>query len=104
MVRVNFSSAMQAVTKGNREVDMDFSGAVDVLFSRLSELFGEEFRTRVLDNGKIRRYINVYVDGKDIRFSEGQRTVVNNDSVVDVVPAVSGGCSSARCSSDSLTR
>jgi molybdopterin converting factor small subunit len=91
MVKVNFSSAMQAVTKGNREVEIDFHGGVGGLFNRLSEVFGDEFSRRIFDNGKIRRYINVYVDGKDIRFSEGQDTRVGDGSVVDVVPAVSGG-------------
>lgn len=91
MVRVNFSSAMQSVTKGNKEVELDFHGGVADLFARLSDVFGEEFRRRVFEDGRIRRYINVYVDGKDIRFAEGQKTPVLNDSVVDVVPAVSGG-------------
>ncbi len=91
MVKVNFSSAMQSITKGNREVEIDFQGGVGNLFSRLSDVFGEEFNRRIFENGRIRRYINVYVDGKDIRFSDGQQTLVRNDSVVDVVPAVSGG-------------
>lgn len=91
MVRVNFSSAMQAVTKGNREVDLDFQGGIDGLLSKLSEVFGGEFSSRVLENGRVRRYINIYVDGKDIRFLDGQRTHVSNNSVVDVIPAVSGG-------------
>ena len=39
----------------------------------------------------LRRYINVYVDGKDIRFLAGEKTAVRRDSTVDVVPAVSGG-------------
>ncbi len=91
MVKVNFSSAMQSITKGNKEVEIDFQGGIGALFTKLSDVFGEEFGKRIFENGKIRRYINVYVDGKDIRFSDGQLTHVKNDSVVDVVPAVSGG-------------
>ncbi|MBX8630985.1 MAG: MoaD/ThiS family protein [Thermoplasmata archaeon] len=92
MVTVNFSSAMQSVTGGNREMEIDFEGTVDALFARLSSILGDEFRRRVCEDGnRVRRYINVYVDGKDIRFLEGQKTLLGKNSVVDIVPAVSGG-------------
>jgi len=91
LVTVNFSSALQSATKGSREVEIEFEGDVTMLIGKLSEIFGEEFSRRITENGSIRRYINVYVDGKDIRFSGGLHTAVRRDSVVDVVPAVSGG-------------
>ncbi len=83
---------MQSITGGSRELEIDFEGSVDKLFERLGGIFGEEFRRRIYqDGGAIRRYINVYVDGKDVRFLDGEKTAVGRDSTVDVVPAVSGG-------------
>lgn len=46
---------------------------------------------RLLENGELRRFINVYVDGDDIRFAEGLSTEVADGSEVSVVPAVAGG-------------
>jgi sulfur-carrier protein len=47
---------------------------------------------RVLDErGEIRRHVNVFVDGEDVRFAEGLETAVREGSTVTVVPAVSGG-------------
>ncbi|MBX8635024.1 MAG: MoaD/ThiS family protein [Thermoplasmata archaeon] len=92
MVTVNFSSSMQSITRGNRELELDFEGSVDKLFEKLGGIFGDEFRRRIYQDGNVlRRYINVYVDGKDIRFLAGEKTAVRRDSTVDVVPAVSGG-------------
>ncbi len=92
MVTVNFSSSMQSITKGSREMEIDFEGSVDKLFEKLGGIFGEEFKRRIYqEESVLRRYINVYVDGKDIRFLDGERTAVRRDSTVDVVPAVSGG-------------
>ncbi len=92
MVTVHFSSALQSITKGNREIEIEFEGSIDALFSRLASIFGDEFRRRTYEDGdRIRRYINVYVDGKDIRFLNGQKTELSKSSVVDIVPAVSGG-------------
>lgn len=92
MVTVNFSSSMQSITKGSRELEIDFEGSVDKLFEKLGGIFGEEFKRRIYqEESVLRRYINVYVDGKDIRFLDGERTAVRRDSTVDVVPAVSGG-------------
>ncbi len=83
---------MQSITKGSRELEIEFEGSVDTLFDKLTGVFGDEFRKRIYQDGSVlRRYINVYVDGKDIRFLQGQKTAVRRDSVVDVVPAVSGG-------------
>jgi molybdopterin synthase sulfur carrier subunit len=91
MVKIHFSSSMQSVTKGSTEIDIDFEGTLSALIERLSEVLGQEFRNRLLEDGRIRRYVNIYVDGRDIRFAGGIQARVERDSVVDFVPAVSGG-------------
>jgi molybdopterin converting factor small subunit len=39
----------------------------------------------------VRRFVNVYVDGEDVRFASGVRTAVGDGSVVHVMPSVAGG-------------
>lgn len=47
---------------------------------------------RVLDDsGKIRRFVNVYVDDDDVRFAEGLDTKTPDGTKVSIIPAVAGG-------------
>ncbi len=48
-------------------------------------------RERLLKGGEMNRFINVYVDGEDIRFAKGLKTSVGAASEVSLVPAISGG-------------
>jgi molybdopterin synthase sulfur carrier subunit len=41
--------------------------------------------------GAVRRFVNVYVDGDDVRFSGGLDTPVSDGAVVQVLPSVAGG-------------
>ncbi len=43
------------------------------------------------ETGALRRFVNVYVDGEDVRFDQGVRTAVDDGSVVQVLPSVAGG-------------
>ncbi|MCG3175073.1 MAG: Sulfur carrier protein CysO [Myxococcota bacterium] len=43
------------------------------------------------DKGEIRRFINIFVGGEDIRFMEGGATPVKDGDEVDIVPAIAGG-------------
>lgn len=44
------------------------------------------------ENGDLRRFINVYVDGEDIRFLEKLQTPVGETAEISIVPAIAGGC------------
>jgi molybdopterin converting factor small subunit len=44
------------------------------------------------ETGQVRRFVNVYVDGDDVRFSGGLATAVRDGAQVQVLPSVAGGC------------
>ena len=47
---------------------------------------------RLLDeSGKLRRFVNVFVDDEDVRFAQGLDTPVQSGSTVSIIPAVAGG-------------
>jgi molybdopterin converting factor small subunit len=48
--------------------------------------------TRVYGDGEIRSFVNVYVDGEDVRTREGLETPVRETSTVILLPAMAGGC------------
>jgi molybdopterin converting factor small subunit len=43
-------------------------------------------------NGDLRRFVNVYVSGEDIRFQQGLETAISEGDEVTILPAVAGGC------------
>ena len=48
-------------------------------------------RERITQDGDLRRFVNVYVSGEDIRFQDGLETEVNEGDEVTILPAVAGG-------------
>lgn len=96
MVKVKFSSVMVRATKGDREAIATASNVKELL-QKLAEKYGEEFAKRVLDEqGGLKPFINMYVNGKDIRFLGGLSTPLNEGDEVLILPAISGGLSSGR--------
>ena len=50
-----------------------------------------ELRDRLYQNGDLRRFVNVYVGGEDIRFLDGLDTEVPDGAELTILPAVAGG-------------
>lgn len=49
-------------------------------------------KARVLDeNGQLRRFVNLYVNGEDVRFLQGLETPVKESDELSIVPAIAGG-------------
>ena len=49
-------------------------------------------RDRVMDeSGELRRFVNIYINGDDVRFADGLATAVKDGDELSIVPAVAGG-------------
>jgi molybdopterin synthase sulfur carrier subunit len=59
---------------------------LDALYERYGEL-----RSRIAEDGGLRRFVNVYVGGEDIRFLDGLDTEVADGDEITILPAVAGG-------------
>jgi molybdopterin synthase sulfur carrier subunit len=59
----------------------------------LDDLFAQypALRDRVTEDGQLSRFINVYVNDRDVRYREGLETVVGADDTVILLPAMAGG-------------
>jgi molybdopterin synthase sulfur carrier subunit len=59
----------------------------------LESIFAEhgELRDRLYQNGDLRRFVNVYLSGEDIRFLDGLQTAVPAGGELTILPAVAGG-------------
>jgi molybdopterin/thiamine biosynthesis adenylyltransferase/molybdopterin converting factor small subunit len=82
------------LTKGSGEKKIPLD-AVDLqdAFTKVTEQLGEDFKRKVLDlNGKPRSLINIYINGKNMRFSnDGMATKLNSGDSIYILPAVAGG-------------
>ncbi len=92
MVTVCLASIFREAAGGTGRLQIEITdGTVGDLVEELGRRFGPGFRARLSDSGGLRPYVNLYVDGKDVRFTGGLSTPVRNGSRVDVTPAVAGG-------------
>jgi MoaD family protein len=88
-VTVKIPTQLRAVTDGEAETDVD-GGTVGEVLDALFDRYGE-LRERICEDGELRRFVNVYVSGEDIRFADGLETEVTEGSEVTILPAVAGG-------------
>jgi len=88
-VSVKIPAQLRAVTGGEGEFEVEGSTvgeALDAVFAQ-----HEDLRDRITEDGGLRRFVNVYVSGEDIRFRDGLETAVNDGDEVTILPAVAGG-------------
>ena len=88
-VTVKIPTQLRAVTGGAAELQVEATTvgeALDAVFEQHGEL-----RERITQDGEVRRFVNVYVAGEDIRFQDGLGTSLNDGDEVTILPAVAGG-------------
>jgi sulfur-carrier protein len=89
-VTVRVPTILRPLTGGEAEVSVaadTLQGVLDAL-----EAAYPGIRTRVLDDdGKLRRFVNVYVNDDDVRFAEGLATATPPGASISIIPAVAGG-------------
>lgn len=89
-VVVKIPTQLRAAADGNAETEVDGTTVREVL-DELSERY-QELRARIYDDdGSLRRFVNVYLAGEDIRFLDGLATPVSDGAELTILPAVAGG-------------
>lgn len=90
-VRVRIPAPLRSITAGEAEVSVG-ADSVDGVLNELESKF-PAIRQRLRDEeGAIRRFVNLYVNGEDVRFLQGLQTGVKAGDEVSIIPAVAGGC------------
>jgi molybdopterin synthase sulfur carrier subunit len=89
-VKVKIPTQLRAATGGASEASVEgdtVAEVLDGLFDQFAEL-----RERISDEqGGLRRFVNVYLSGEDIRFLDGVETSVPDGAELTILPAVAGG-------------
>ena len=88
-IEVRIPTILRTYTDGAKQVEGTGS-TLDELFTDLEKRHGG-LRERLVDGGGLRRFVNVYLNDEDVRFTGGLDTPVKDGDKVTVLPAVAGG-------------
>jgi molybdopterin synthase sulfur carrier subunit len=88
-VTVKIPSPLRTLTAGAATVDCA-PGTVRELIDQLDVIY-PGLRDRLCQDGELRRFVNVFVAGEDVRFADGIGTVTSDGQEVTILPAVAGG-------------
>jgi sulfur-carrier protein len=90
MITVKIPNQLRNVTGGAAEATVEDAATVGDVLDKLYDRF-DGLRERIAVDGDLRRFVNVYVQGEDIRFLQGLDTEVSEGDEVTILPAVAGG-------------
>ena len=90
MSTVRIPPTLRAETQGAASVEASGETVRDLL----DDLTGRfpALRERIYPEGELARFVNVYVEGEDVRTRNGLETEVSDSSTVILLPAMAGGC------------
>ena len=75
----------------NEDTVMVAPGNIGGIVTELSQRFPGIVKPLLDDKGELRKFVNIYLNGEDIRFASGVETSVKDGDEVSIVPAIAGG-------------
>jgi molybdopterin converting factor small subunit len=94
MTVVRVPPVLRTEAGGAREVEASGTNVRELLEDLAARV--PALAQRVYENGTIQSFVNVYVDGEDVRTRDGLDTLVRDSSTVILLPAMAGGCADRR--------
>ena len=89
-VMVRIPTPLRRMTNGQAKVEIESADLGELVEKLNSEFPG--FKDRLVDeNGELRYYVSIYLNGEDVRFLDGMSTSTNEGDEISIVPAVAGG-------------
>jgi sulfur-carrier protein len=90
MASVRIPPPLRTETGGEAVVEANGENVRDILVDLASRF--PSLGSRVIADGEVARFVNVYVGGEDVRTRDGLDTPVSDNETVILLPAVAGGC------------
>ncbi len=89
-VTVRIPTPLRRMTNGQAKLELDES-TLSVMIDNLEASY-PGFKERLIDeNGDLRYFVNIYLNGEDVRFLQGLDTSTSSGDEISIVPAVAGG-------------
>jgi len=89
MAVVRIPTVLRPHTGGEARVEVDGATVGEVLTALVAD--NPALAERLFEDGKVRGYVNVFVDDEDIRYLDGEGTAVPAGAEISIMPAVAGG-------------
>jgi len=89
-VKVRIPTPLQKLTNGKAEVECSARNITELVDALERDYPG--IKERLSEGGKVRRFINIYVNDEDIRFVNKEETVLKDGDNISNIPAIAGGC------------
>ena len=86
---VRIPTVLRPQAGGQARVEVDGATVAEALTALVAE--NPALEERLLEDGKVRGYVNVFVDDEDIRYLDGEATAVAASTEITIMPAVAGG-------------
>ncbi|CAM5440472.1 MoaD/ThiS family protein [Streptomyces aurantiogriseus] len=88
-IEVRVPTILRQYTDGQKAVE----GSGDTLADLFADLETRHagIQARIVDDGQLRRFVNVYLNDEDVRFVDGINTKLTDGDTVTILPAVAGG-------------
>jgi len=89
-ITVRIPSPLQKLTQDQEQVNAD-GADVGALIEDLEKNF-PGLKERICDEqGQVRKFLNIYVNGEDVRFLQQSQTALKDGDEVSIIPAIAGG-------------
>lgn len=89
-VKVMIPTPLRQYTERKDTVEIEASSVADAL-QRLTAQFNGLRKHLFNDEGKLRSFVNIYLNDEDIRYLQKDQTPVNSNDVISIVPSIAGG-------------
>lgn len=89
-VKVMIPTPLRAYAGKQESVDLQATTVAEAL-SALTGKFGELKKHLFSDDGRLRSFVNVYVNDEDIRYLQKDQTAVKEGDTISIVPSIAGG-------------
>ena len=89
-IKVRIPTPLMKLTDNQSEVSAEGETISDIIDNLENQFNGIKERI-CAENGAPRRFINIYINEEDIRFLEGEKTVVKDGDEISIIPAIAGG-------------
>ena len=94
-VKIIIPTALRPYAGKQESLDCD-AGTVEEALDFLTARHEELRRHLYADDGRLRSFVNVYVNDEDIRYLQKQATVTRDGDTISIVPSIAGGLGSAQ--------
>lgn len=89
MVTVRLATPLRKFSDGKPEITADGETLQEVIDNINAKSPG--FADRIIENGEIKRFVNIYVNNEDVKMGKGLATKIGKNDIISILPAVSGG-------------